>query len=467
MKENIVLLGFGGHAKSVADTIERQGLYNIIGYTDFEEHLSNYKYLGTDKELNNIYKSGTYNAAICVGYLGKEIIRQRIYSKLKEIGFTLPVIIDPSAIISKNATVLEGAFVGKRAIINSESYIGKCCIINTGAIIEHEVIVGDFSHISVGTVLCGQVHIGKACFIGANSTVIQCLEIENNSVIPAGVVKRKNIIVFGAVIYQDAVEYIYDFIESVNQQSFDSFDVLLINDDIIDINIIKQIKSRVRSRKVIIKDKTVKKNTPTEMRVELLKEAKKLGYELLIIGDCDDTFSYNRVSRYAEVYKNNKNIDFYYNDLKLINGKNVIANLPDKLENIEALMQSNFVGMSNSAINLKLMEYEFIESLLEFHSFVFDWYLYSRMLLSGKKGMLVNDTSTIYRIYDNNFVGVNKSDIEALEKEIAVKEIQYSILSQYDKRYGYLYEKIKTLKFADIKINGNNRYWWSNIILER
>lgn len=183
---DIVIIGFGGHALSVVDCIERSKLYRIAGYVDTEKKETRYKYLGKDDELEKIYNSGITNAAICIGYLGKNKIRENLYNKTKKIGFELPVIVDPSAIISQNVSIGEGTFVGKGAIINTYSTIGKMVIVNTGAIIEHECNVGDFSHVSVGTVLCGDVTVGKRAFIGANSTVIQKIKIEDDKIIPAG-----------------------------------------------------------------------------------------------------------------------------------------------------------------------------------------------------------------------------------------------------------------------------------------
>ena len=188
--EDIVLVGFGGHAKSVADCIEREGKYNIIGYTDLKKADSQYSYMGTDDELQAIFDSGIKNAAIGIGYMGKGEIRRQLYSKLKDIGFNLPVIADPSAIISTTAVIGEGAFVGKGAIVNAGASIGKIVIINTKALVEHECVVGDYSHVAVGAVLCGQVKVGEAAFIGANATVIQCREVKGNAIIPAGATIR-------------------------------------------------------------------------------------------------------------------------------------------------------------------------------------------------------------------------------------------------------------------------------------
>lgn len=189
--EDIVLIGFGGHAKSVADCIKRQNKYKIIGYTDIQENVSQYKYLGNDDVLEDLFSSGVKNAVICLGFLGKGDTRERLYKKIKDIGFILPLIIDPSAIISDDTVIGEGTFIGKNAVINTEAQVGCCCIINTGAIIEHECCVGDFTHVAVNSVLCGQVEVGRSCLIGANATVIQCMRVTDKKIIPAGDVVRK------------------------------------------------------------------------------------------------------------------------------------------------------------------------------------------------------------------------------------------------------------------------------------
>lgn len=174
----------------MADCIEREGKYSIVGYTDMEDHHSKYTYLGTDDELQAIFDSGVRNAAVGVGYLGKGSLRNKLFDLLKSIGYELPVIKDPSSIISDSAIIGEGTFIGKAAIVNAEASIGKMAIINTKALIEHECKVGEFTHIAVGAVLCGQVVVGDSVLVGANATVIQCRTIESNSIVPAGVTVR-------------------------------------------------------------------------------------------------------------------------------------------------------------------------------------------------------------------------------------------------------------------------------------
>ncbi len=195
--EDIILLGLGGHAHSVVDSIEQAGEYNIIGFLDTEEmqgrHFRDYTVLGTDDVLKKYYESGIRNAFVTIGFMGHGNIRNQLYEQLKDVGYTVPNIIDSTAVVSGNAELEDGIFVGKCAVINANAQIGKMCIINTGAIVEHDSMVGRFSHIAVGSVVCGRVSVGEQTLIGANATVIQNRSIGNRCIIGAGTVIRKDV----------------------------------------------------------------------------------------------------------------------------------------------------------------------------------------------------------------------------------------------------------------------------------
>lgn len=195
--EKIVILGNGGHARSLVDIIEREKRYEIAGYVvnenDPDMPDAKYPRLGGDAQLEQIFQSGVKNAALGVGYMGNSGLREKLWEQLKQIGFFLPVICDPSAVLAEDARIGEGSFIGKGSIVNANASVGKMCIINTGAIIEHDCEVEDFSHISVGSVLCGNVKVGAASFVGANATVIQGVSIGRGCVIGAGTTIRKDL----------------------------------------------------------------------------------------------------------------------------------------------------------------------------------------------------------------------------------------------------------------------------------
>lgn len=196
--EKILVLGMGGHAKSIVDAIERENKYEIAGYVVNEcgniVEDEKYPILGNDNDLSELFLRGIHNAAIGIGFMGKSKLRNHLYKKLKDIGYSLPIVCDPTAIIASGISVGEGTFIGKRVVLNTDAQIGKMCIINTGAIVEHDCKVDDFSHVSVGTVLCGEVSIGAETFIGANATVIQGRKVADGCIVGAGEVIRKNVV---------------------------------------------------------------------------------------------------------------------------------------------------------------------------------------------------------------------------------------------------------------------------------
>ena len=195
--EKIIILGQGGHAASLVDILERQGKYDIAGYVvnnAAEAEDKRYPVIGCDDDLETIFRRGVTRAAVGIGYMGKSDLRERLWRKLQSIGFDLPVICDPSATVAGNADIGAGCFVGKGAVVNANASVGKMCIINSGAIVEHDCVVEDFSHVSVGTVLCGNVRVGRAAFIGANATVIQGRSIGDGCVVGAGEVVKRNLI---------------------------------------------------------------------------------------------------------------------------------------------------------------------------------------------------------------------------------------------------------------------------------
>lgn len=212
--ENIILLGSGGHAHSVVDSIERTGEYRIIGFLDREDMKGNaykeYPVLDTDDAMKKYFDRGVKTAFVTVGYMGNGNIRERLYWRLKNIGYTLPNIVDNTAVVSENAKLGEGIFLGKRAVVNAGTEIGNMCILNTGAIVEHDCKIGDFSHVAVGAVLCGEVSVGEKTLIGANATIIQERKVGSHCIIGAGTVICKDVsddmICYGMVKKQRRVE---------------------------------------------------------------------------------------------------------------------------------------------------------------------------------------------------------------------------------------------------------------------
>lgn len=194
--DKIILIGGGGHCKSIIDSIKDLKQFEIVGIVDKKSSKCvglGIDVIGSDEDLQSIYKSGIKSAFIGIGSIGNANIRIRLYKLLKNLGYSFPRIIDKTAIISSSAVIDEGVFVGKGAIINAKATIAKQCIINSGAIVEHDCQIGEFAHLASGATLSGGVTIGKRTHIGTNSTIIQNISVGSDVIVGAGSVVIKDI----------------------------------------------------------------------------------------------------------------------------------------------------------------------------------------------------------------------------------------------------------------------------------
>ncbi len=186
----LVLIGGGGHCKSVLDAALRMDIFQQIVILDpslpIGSELMGCVVLGNDDKLKVLRKEGFENAFITVGCIGDTALRRKLAKKSGDLDFNFPIIIDPSAVVSEFAKLDVGAFIGKNAVVNAGARIGKHTIINTGAIIEHDCRIGAFTHVAVGATICGDCDLGEDVFVGAGATIIQGISINNKRFINAG-----------------------------------------------------------------------------------------------------------------------------------------------------------------------------------------------------------------------------------------------------------------------------------------
>ena len=182
-KENLILVGGGGHCKSVIDVAESAG-YTILGILDKPEEVGkqvlDYKIIGTDDDIPQYVDKAEF--VITVGQIKSCAIRKKIAERIEKAGGKLATIIASDATVSKYATIGEGTVILHKCVVNADARIGKNCIINTMANIEHEVEIGDFCHISTGVMINGNCSIGAESFLGSQSIVNQCITIRGGYV---------------------------------------------------------------------------------------------------------------------------------------------------------------------------------------------------------------------------------------------------------------------------------------------
>ena len=188
----LILLGGGGHCKSVIDVAESAG-YTILGILDKPELVGTkvlgYEIIGEDDDIPQYADKAAF--VITVGQIKSPAIRQKLDGLVQQAGGKLATIVASDAYVSKYATIGVGTVVMHKAFVNAGAKIGRNCIINTMANIEHDCEIGDFCHISTGVMVNGDTNVGKNSFVGSGSVLYNGIEVKEDSIIPAGTVVRK------------------------------------------------------------------------------------------------------------------------------------------------------------------------------------------------------------------------------------------------------------------------------------
>jgi len=187
--KDIMLIGGGGHCKSVIDVIEQESLFNIVGIIDKPELIGKdvlgYPIIGNDSELSDLVKQYN-NVIITVGQIRSPLPRINLFKKVVKLGFNLPTIISPRSYISQYASIGAGSVIMHDAVINSGAVIGDNCIVNTKSLVEHDSVIGNHCHVSTNATINGNVVIGNGSFIGSGSVIKEGIRINDNFFAKAG-----------------------------------------------------------------------------------------------------------------------------------------------------------------------------------------------------------------------------------------------------------------------------------------
>lgn len=190
-ENSIIIIGGGGHSKICIDIIKLLKSYQIEGIVDSilqigSEILGIQVISNEDSDLNEYYKCGLRNVVLAIGSVTKHIYRAEKYQTVKALGFSMPNIIHPSAVIEESVCMGDGNQIFANAVIGSDVRIGENCIINAGSIISHDCTIGNNVHIAPGAIIAGGVNIGSNTLVGMGCTIYLGVSIGENVIIKNG-----------------------------------------------------------------------------------------------------------------------------------------------------------------------------------------------------------------------------------------------------------------------------------------
>lgn len=189
MQKRLIIMGCGGHARSVYSLIPDVSQYDEIVFVD--ENAQEKELIYGRPVVKRIEFDEHDQIIVAIGDNSK---REKAFSHiLHNTNSEIITISSSQAYIASTATIGKGCFVSAYAYLGPNTSVGENTIINTGAIVEHESKIGCNCHIAPKSTICGRSKIGNCVFIGAGATIVDGIEIADNVTIGAGSVVTNSI----------------------------------------------------------------------------------------------------------------------------------------------------------------------------------------------------------------------------------------------------------------------------------
>lgn len=191
MAKRLLIWGASGHAQVVADIVNLNGAYDLVGFFDDITPLRSGQTLyglpifNRPEQLDELLRDGVGELIVGIGDCQARLMLAEVS---REKGFHLPTAVHPGAIVAADAKIGAGSVVVAGAVVNPGARIGENVIINTCASVDHECDLEDGVHVSPGAHLAGRVVVGRAAWIGIGAVVADRVHIGAGAMIGAGAV---------------------------------------------------------------------------------------------------------------------------------------------------------------------------------------------------------------------------------------------------------------------------------------
>ena len=179
---NLIIVGAGGHALSVADAALSAG-WTVGGFysPDGTGYASTF---GTVlSSLDSLDLSDTALAlGIGTNHSG-ETVAQDISKRFAQT--EIVSVVHATAWVSPRATIHPGAVILAHTSVGPGSTVGRGAILNTGASLDHESSLGPYASLGPGARTGGNVSIGERTMIGIQAGILHGVTVGSDCVVGA------------------------------------------------------------------------------------------------------------------------------------------------------------------------------------------------------------------------------------------------------------------------------------------
>lgn len=182
LRNQVAVLGAGGHAKVVIATLRAVG-FGVSELYDDDPVRVGATVLGA-RVMGPIRDCPDTPETCAVIAIGNNIARSQVAARFHHLIFVTAV--HPSAVVHQTVQLGPGTVVFAGAVIQPDTRVGSHGIINTGASVDHDCLLGDFVHVAPGARLGGGVRVCTGSFLGLSCAVLPNVTIGRWTTVGAG-----------------------------------------------------------------------------------------------------------------------------------------------------------------------------------------------------------------------------------------------------------------------------------------
>ncbi len=194
--QKIIIIGNSIAAEILYGYLKEDHRYTVLAFSVDKKYITDTKLFDLDiidlNKLKDIYSVDEYKVVLGMGYNNINKDREKIFKKIKTLGYTVETYIHKDAKIFNDNNIGEGSIVLANSIVEPYATIGKNSVIWANCTIAHHSIIEDNCWIASGTVIAGEARIKSNCFLGVNSTIVNKIILEVFNIIGAHALVSKS-----------------------------------------------------------------------------------------------------------------------------------------------------------------------------------------------------------------------------------------------------------------------------------
>ena len=181
--EKVLIVGAGGLGRMTMEVLENfYDCYFIDDNIKAGTIICGCEVIGTIsdlKQLNEKFKK-------IVIAIGNNKLREKISTLCEVIGYDFPIVVNHTAYVSKYAVLKNGCIILSNASIQNGAKIGKGVVITANVEIHHDCEIDDYALIYSNSTVRTNAHIGKRAKIGSNVSISNDVKINEDEEIQNG-----------------------------------------------------------------------------------------------------------------------------------------------------------------------------------------------------------------------------------------------------------------------------------------